>query len=223
LLSGTLANRPTPEVANATWGGANFGLLYFSTDNGKIYQWNGGAWVDITANFITGGGGGGYKLENANATPVTVSNSVAELDLMSFSLPANELAAGQTIRVFGAFRISNGTGGNQSVTMKGYIGNNVVVSNIAGTLIIAAGIVQGFIFEMWATCVGAGAGGSIEAHGEIFSANGPDYLDATSVLNNAIFAFDTTVAEDIEFTVQFGAANVNLSATQRQMVIERLG
>lgn len=47
LLSGTLANRPTPETVNATWGGAGFGLLYFATDNGIIYQWNGAAWVQV--------------------------------------------------------------------------------------------------------------------------------------------------------------------------------
>src|SRR6266436_677857 len=57
LLSGTLANRPTPEVVNATWGGVGFGLLYFSTDTGQIFQWNGAAWVDTTASFFSG-----YKL-----------------------------------------------------------------------------------------------------------------------------------------------------------------
>jgi len=54
LMSGTLANRPTPEIVNATWGGAGYGLLYFSTDTRQIFQWNGGAWVDITASFSFG-------------------------------------------------------------------------------------------------------------------------------------------------------------------------
>lgn len=47
LLSGTFANRPTPETVNATWGGAGFGLLYFTTDTGVIYQWNGSAWAAV--------------------------------------------------------------------------------------------------------------------------------------------------------------------------------
>jgi hypothetical protein len=51
LLSGTLANRPTPETVNATWGGAGFGLLYFATDTSQIFQWSGAAWVDITSSF----------------------------------------------------------------------------------------------------------------------------------------------------------------------------
>src|ERR1700730_9744330 len=54
LLSGTTANRPTPETLNATWGGVGFGILFFATDTGKIWQWSGAgpAWVDVTSNFI---------------------------------------------------------------------------------------------------------------------------------------------------------------------------
>src|SRR3979490_535807 len=52
LLSGTLANRPTPETVNATWGGVGFGLIYFATETGRMYQWNGAAWVDITSSVF---------------------------------------------------------------------------------------------------------------------------------------------------------------------------
>lgn len=57
LLSGTIANRPTPETANAIWGGIGFGLIYFATDTGKMYQWSGAgpAWVDITSSFFLPG------------------------------------------------------------------------------------------------------------------------------------------------------------------------
>jgi len=48
LLSGTFANRPTPE---ANWGGAGFGVIYVTTDTSQIFQWNGAAWVDITTSF----------------------------------------------------------------------------------------------------------------------------------------------------------------------------
>jgi hypothetical protein len=40
-MSGTLANRPTPEAAWA-------GLLYFATDTDQAFQWNGNAWVGVT-------------------------------------------------------------------------------------------------------------------------------------------------------------------------------
>jgi hypothetical protein len=53
LLSGTTANRPTPETLNATWGGAGYGLLYFATDTGIVYQWNGASWNSLTVPFGT--------------------------------------------------------------------------------------------------------------------------------------------------------------------------
>lgn len=51
LLSGTSANRPTPETVNATWGGSGYGLLYFQTDTNQIFQWSGSAWVDISGSI----------------------------------------------------------------------------------------------------------------------------------------------------------------------------
>jgi hypothetical protein len=56
LLSGTLGNRPTPEILNATWGGAGFGLTYYATDTNQLFQWNGGAWVQLVAGLPTIGG-----------------------------------------------------------------------------------------------------------------------------------------------------------------------
>lgn len=52
LLSGLYANRPTPEIVNAVWGGANYGLLYFSTDSSQVFQWNGAAWVDVSNQIL---------------------------------------------------------------------------------------------------------------------------------------------------------------------------
>ena len=55
-LSGTIANRPTPETVNATWGGSGFGLTYFATDTKQIFQWNGSAWVELGYSLPTVGG-----------------------------------------------------------------------------------------------------------------------------------------------------------------------
>lgn len=49
LLSGTFANRPAN--LDASFGGANYGLLFFATDTGHIYNWTGAAWTDLTSVF----------------------------------------------------------------------------------------------------------------------------------------------------------------------------
>lgn len=94
LLSGTFANRPTPETINATWGGAGFGLLYFSTDNNKIYQWSGSAWADITSSV----GGGSIQ---------TVADGSVGLDI-----PANTLQVGDVLDITMSLTALNGVGGS---------------------------------------------------------------------------------------------------------------
>ena len=51
-MSGLEAAKPAfgSDTQAATWSGA----LYFATDTGKIWQWNGSAWVDITSSFTLG-------------------------------------------------------------------------------------------------------------------------------------------------------------------------
>lgn len=94
LLSGMLANRPTPETVNATWGGAGFGLLYFSTDNGKIYQWNGGGWSDVSNSFT-------------GSSKIVIPNASVGLDI-----PANTLEVGDVLDITFNIGINNGVGGS---------------------------------------------------------------------------------------------------------------
>lgn len=50
LLSGISANRPANM--DAPFGGANYGILFFATDTGQIFQWNGTQWNDVSANVL---------------------------------------------------------------------------------------------------------------------------------------------------------------------------
>jgi hypothetical protein len=49
LQSGTFANRPSNM--DAAFGGAGYGTIYISTDTNQVFQWNGAAWVDISASL----------------------------------------------------------------------------------------------------------------------------------------------------------------------------
>jgi len=103
LLSGILANRPTPEIVNATWGGIGYGLLYFSTDTNQIFQWNGAVWIDITASFVS------HALLNAqgNLGPI-VGNGAAQA-FYSYNLQANVVPNLKAIRVTSAWSHTTGT------------------------------------------------------------------------------------------------------------------
>lgn len=91
LMSGILANRPTPETVNATWGGSGYGILYFSTDTNQIFQWNGVNWVPIT---VTGS-------KFTDTTSVTVVNPTTGVFAGNgVILPANTLQPGSSVQVF---------------------------------------------------------------------------------------------------------------------------
>jgi hypothetical protein len=93
LLSGTLANRPTPEIVNATWGGAGFGLLFFATDTNQIFQWSGAAWTDVSSSFTRS------QLLNSQANLAPVVGNNTDQTVFTYNLPANTVANLQGIRI----------------------------------------------------------------------------------------------------------------------------
>lgn len=103
LLSGTLANRPTPEIVNATWGGAGFGLIYFATDTQQIFQWNGAVWNQI------------FTIVNTIASLNFVAQNAAIPGTTLYNIP---VGGGGLYRLsFNLVLTTNGTGGNISGTV----------------------------------------------------------------------------------------------------------
>lgn len=56
-ISGTDANKPNlaGDAQPTSW----TGVLFFAIDTGKVYQWSGSAWNDVTSSIASGVGGGG--------------------------------------------------------------------------------------------------------------------------------------------------------------------
>lgn len=96
LLSGTLANRPTPETVNATWGGSGFGVIYIATDTSQIFQWNGASWTEISF------------LKHLTDLSVNVVNPGPGA-LNSITIPASGTKIGSHIRITSFFGPSSGT------------------------------------------------------------------------------------------------------------------
>jgi hypothetical protein len=111
LLSGTLANRPTPEVVNATWGGVGFGLLYFSTDTGQVFQWNGAAWADISPSFSG-------PLKISDLVTHTFVNPAVSQSGSSIIIPANTLQVNSLVTVEARCKLTGfAAGGNPFINL----------------------------------------------------------------------------------------------------------
>lgn len=132
LISGTFANRPTPD---ASWGGAAFGMLYFSTDTGQIFQWGGAAWTDITANFLVGSNGTS-RAPNVVASTNLVINAAVGSTLL-YNVPATG-AGVYLFSLYGTCTATNGAGRSYPLTVT--FTDDFGVENFAGpgTIILSA-------------------------------------------------------------------------------------
>jgi hypothetical protein len=94
LQAGTFANRPSNM--DATFGGVNFGILYWAIDTGQIFQWSGAAWVEITQSFLPPGG---TSILDSQGNLAPIVGTGAEQTIFTKFIPANTIQAGKGIRI----------------------------------------------------------------------------------------------------------------------------
>ena len=175
----------------------------------------------LVAGDIPATGGGIVKIENFNVTPVTVNTTTSETPLMTFTLAANELAAGQTLTVNASG--TNAMANASTVTLRLYIDGNVIATAIS----TSTGSAGPFGWEANGRfmIVSTGAGGTLEVHADFSAALSgatPLYQTALNAATSAI-AFDTTATHVIQVTAQPSVNNVGNTTTQRQMLAQRIG
>src|SRR6266404_1816140 len=181
LLSGTFANRPTPENVNAIWGGAGFGLLYFSTDTGQVFQWNGGAWVEVTPQIR----GALFKDSSLHVHTGTVSEDV----IYAYNVNGNALGTTGVLRVTVKF-LASPQGAPASIVRARFAGTPVAGS------ILPTQVPTNYAFEF--TIGNRGLTNSQFISGELY---GQSQLPLTSGQANAI---DTTLNQALTITMQSG-------------------
>lgn len=109
---GLLASRPTPE---AGFGSSGFGVQYFASDTGQLFQWNGVAWVliSVNKNFI-------------DPTVQTQTNQAVGTVLNAVTIPANLIQRSSSVEVSG---VLSTTSSQISVNF----GAAGIVANVLGT------------------------------------------------------------------------------------------
>lgn len=88
--AGKIANRETPET---DFGNANIGALFFAEDEGKLYRWNGTAWLLVSINR-----------QFADSSTITIVDPAVDTDGNSITIPAAFLVAGAVIDIFARWR-----------------------------------------------------------------------------------------------------------------------
>lgn len=87
--AGPLGSRPTPE---AVW----VGVMYFATDTGQVFVWDGAAWNEVTSDFFS-------SVLLADYTSHVHTGTITEDTIYSTTLKANSLGTthGVRIKIFG--------------------------------------------------------------------------------------------------------------------------
>lgn len=154
---------------------------------------------------------------------VTVGNTVAETSILgagtgTLVIPANRLTVGSTIRL----RIRGIIGDTLTPTMRVRAKLNATTFIDTGAIALTALVgTHGFCYDAEITVRTNGAGGTaIGNHIMMVSSTAAPDLDSINTVTTAI---DTTIAQTLGLTVQWGTANALNTLTQTHVTMEILG
>jgi hypothetical protein len=187
LLSGITSNMPTPETVNATWGGSGFGILFFATDTGIIWQWNGASWAQLSSFRGT--------QKYSDLAVHTIINPGVNTVGSSITIPANTLQVGSSVSVIARFSFSSSDGLNNVFLSIGGAGNVAQVPDINGAasfMIFGSYNVSGANSQVGVFSPQGGSGGY-----PTYLYNGTDAISGSiTISTNVLAAAHTTYTLD---------------------------
>ncbi len=149
---------------------------------------------------------------------VTVANTLTETSLLTsaYSLPANYLTVDKNIRIVAYGFKSKGAGA--TITFRIKVGS--VIVGTTGAINIANTTNTGFQLIIDINIRTAGATGTAFTQGNIFNSTGGVGLQLFPITNTATSTIDTTVINNLDFTVEWSAASATNTVTLTNATIE---
>lgn len=149
----------------------------------------------------------GFTLENAQSSTVTVTGTATETDLLSFTLPANELGNTQQLETTG-WGYYSVTGGQTLVQLRMYIGATLVYStNWTGW---SGGLSGGFRATINCSARTAlGAAATVDCQGVANLGNATTSGYSIGLAQASTFSIATNASKLIKFTIQWGTADAS--------------
>lgn len=141
------------------------------------------------------------------ATPVTVTDTVAQTALLSCSVPANALAAGSLLEVNIQGIESTAAASSYTLTLTTNLGGGTSTSTVsAGTGVANA---QPWAARFTFTCITAGSGGTGNWAGSYLGGSSSGgYAGPFGLVGNPTIAVNTTVANTLQINVTMSVAAV---------------
>jgi hypothetical protein len=153
----------------------------------------------------------------------TVGNTLIETTLLaagagSPTIAANAFTAGKLLFLYGYGFITNTVTPTLRIRMK--LGGVTILDTTAFTMATITGTTQWQISAV-ATCRTTGAGGTGIAQAQLNYFTAPGTVVTQQLVNNATFALNTTIANVMDLTAQWGTADPlnTLTATNMSAVL----
>lgn len=201
------------ELLDAAGSPGAAGQVPTSAGSGAAWAWGAGG----------GGGGGGGGLVYVNTSvPAgnTVANAATETAFESeYEIGAGQLQAGTVVRiralgVFGTDSVA------PTIRLRVMLDSTVVLDSGAVTL-VGSLTNQGWLLSGNLVCFTNGASGTVDAQGiaEFATATGAQFINLE---NSATATVDTTTAQTLSVSVEWGTADADNTITLRELQVDML-
>jgi hypothetical protein len=117
----TAANRPAAGIA---------GRLFIDTTNNTLQRDTGSSWVTIGSSYP-------YVLSKSAAT-TTVSGTIAETNLISFTIPGGVMGTDGVLALNFGGNIANNSGANRTVRVRIYLGATLMYDDTSAAMVTGA-------------------------------------------------------------------------------------
>lgn len=201
-----------------TFAGSAVGLVPSSAGGTTNYLRADGSWAAPT-------GGGGYPGQAVLTSPVSISNSSSETDLITLTIAGGTMSAGTTylIRAYG---VIGTTSSAPTATWRVRIGSgttgDTLITSIAPTVATSLSN-KPWCIEFMVTVRTSGASGTIIGNGVINGEYSTTLAQAVKgTATTATVSVDTTISRVLHMSFQFGTANASNTLAVHNATIDRI-
>lgn len=152
----------------------------------------------------------------------TVTNTTTETAFsQSYTIPANTLTVGKTVRLTARGVYSTNTSA-QTFTLNAKLGSTLIASTGANNL-SASMSNRGWAVILDITCLSTGVSGTIEAQGQMYTSSSAIGTQLADMENTAPITIDTTSSQVLQLFVVWNAASAANTITCRQHIGQIIG
>jgi hypothetical protein len=188
------------------------GAMYYNSNLAKFRCYENGGWKNCVSTVFAN-----TTIQSGD----TIANSATETNFATnYSMAANSCQVGRTYQV-----VVRGVYGSAATAPSLRLRLKAGTTSLASTSLVATN--ASLTDRQWTMtadfiCISTGVSGTVEAQGNVTLATTANAATVREMVNTATVTLDTTTAQTIQISAQFGTADPLNTITMRQLIIRPL-